>query len=1239
MKKNLTHTNGKYFYFFVAILLLMFFCFSAPLALAEGQFDVKAVKVGYYKLDNYQMIDKNGKRCGYGYEYLQYMASQNNFSYSYVGYDKPWSEQLEMLEKGEIDVLTYAHDNPQRRSRFDFVEKPIGTSNIIITVKSENEINYEARFNNFKGKQFGIIKQYMLNKEFAKFAKENNFFEQQTDEKVIEGLINSGCIVDTPDERANLHKNIKYYDGVEEMVNALQTGEIDATISLNTRNLVNETIVAELSEGIPFYIIVQKGDPKKLIGEMQRAIDKLSTEHPSLQSELKKKYFTKLDDAKNILFTHEELDFIASMKDRKLMAIVKPEREPLSYFSGGIARGIIPEIINEISKRSGINFDFVELNSATDHENFRINNDITCKLDATLDFNKAEDQGYKCTNEYMKLGICEITRKDIISNKKVAAQHFSRVTENYVNTKFSPSSITYFNTIDECVKAVKRSKVDSLYVDMFTAKNIIKNDVTNMLTYSTVIDATIPLCIAVSNGQNPLLLSVLNKAVDSIDDSFINSVINTNTNYGAEDFSLLALLYSNPTLSVALLSIVFFIVLLFTIHLANLKKTKIEVQKNNEFEKFITYVCNANDEVSEIDLTTKEVKIYSIDDEGKVNQQKSVLEVNLADIIHPDDLENFRKAINTEKIKNMIDTKGELYFETRVKEGEGYVWYSLLLQGMSKDKTHSSSFMAFKRNINDAKVEEIEMQQKLCDALENAQNASTAKGQFMSKMSHEIRTPLNAVIGFMTLASDCNSIDELKTYINKSQYSAKHLLNIINDILDISSIESGKLKIGHFAFDIKNVIASISTMFTSQANNKEINFDVKVTNLSQEFLLGDELRLSQVLINLLSNALKFTNTGGNVVLEIAQGTIKNNLIYYTFTVSDTGIGIDKEFLKTIFTPFEQESAKTAHTFGGTGLGLAISKNLVEMMNGAISVSSEKGVGTTFTVNIPFEIDSTTHEQTQQEVVDFSNVRALVVDDDNETCEYIKSLLKRCGVNTILANGGKDAIQILEENIAENTPLDLCLVDWKMPNMSGLTTIKQIRKIDKKIKIFVVTACDQSEVQDKIDKFNVERIITKPVFQSVMFDMLTNSFGMRKTVMVNKIKAYDFAGKRVLVAEDNMINMEIAKSFLTKVNFEVIPAKDGEEVVEIFENSKENEFDLILMDIQMPRLNGYEATKRIRESSHSQAKTIPIIAMTADAFAEDVANALSSGMNDHIAKPIDIKVMYETINKQIEGKQQ
>ena len=749
---------------------------------------------------------------------------------------------------------------------------------------------------------------------------------------------------------------------------------------------------------------------------------------------------------------------------------------------------------------------------------------------------------------------------------------------------------------------------------------------------------SINISMGVNENRDYRLISIIDEAIKTVKGNDVQRIIQNEIAQIKEERSLQALLYDYPEVSLGILGILLIVIFIICFYIYKSRNAHKEHLQAMELSRFMGYVCEANEMVMEINLNTREYAIHNMENgvlvSKKIPYSKEGAKV-FSNIFLPEDLERLRNELD---INSFLEIFGKaekgLDFEARAKAKDGaYRWYAYTIRSIPKSKNYPNNYIIFKRDIDEVNRKKEEQRQALEDALETARNASSAKGQFLSRMSHEIRTPLNAVIGYMDIAKDAtDNMEKMLHCIKNSDTAAKHLLSIINDVLDISSIESGKMKIAHSEFDLKKQLTSISSMFFSQAKEKKIRFEVKLKDFTEEWVIGDSLRMNQILMNLLSNAIKFTPEDGSIILSVTQMQNNDNKVYMKFEITDSGIGMSEEYQKKLFQPFEQESAMTAQKYGGTGLGLSICFNLVNMMGGSIDVKSKIEEGTTFTVSLYFD-KSKEHKENMDTIQNYSRLRVLVVDDDPGVCEYMKNLFKRCKVKCDIVKDGADAIKQMKRRFHTEYKYDMIIVDWNMPGMNGVEVAKRIKEeFDSELPIIIATAYDVTEFEDQAREAGVEKVISKPLFQSTIFDLLVSNYGKYEPVSATKKEVHDLKGIHILLAEDNEMNMEIAVDILSKAGIIVEQAVNGKEAYEKLTETKEGTYDAILMDIQMPIMDGYQATNAIRNSSHPEAGTIPIIAMTANAFAEDVAAALTSGMNDHISKPIDYDKLFMTLNK-------
>ena len=573
--------------------------------------------------------------------------------------------------------------------------------------------------------------------------------------------------------------------------------------------------------------------------------------------------------------------------------------------------------------------------------------------------------------------------------------------------------------------------------------------------------------------------------------------------------------------------------------------------------------------------------------------------------------------------------------------------YTFILEVMEKGGPRIKRFQVFyineelgrvcmtRADVTDVVRQEQKQKEELAAALVAAEQANAAKSDFLSRMSHEIRTPMNAIIGMSTIAAQSIGDDEqVADCISKIGISSRFLLSLINDILDMSRIESGKMLLKSERIPTEDFLVGINSICYSQAAAKGVEYECIVDPVLSDYYMGDAMKLQQVLINILSNAIKFTGEGGKVTFSVMERRkIKSDAIL-RFVVNDTGVGMNEEFLPHIFEPFSQESTGTTALYGGTGLGLAISKNIVDMMDGKINVRSIKGIGTEFTVDVKLGIseeEKLRHHQKKQNY-NFSHLKTLVVDDDVAVCESAVVTLKEMGVTAEWVDSGRKAVDRVSMLWAQGRYYDMILIDWKMPEMDGLETARRIRSIvGPEVTIIIMTAYDWVSIEHEAKLAGVNLLMSKPMFKSALVSAFTKALGEKEEEARRPdTEDYDFTGRRVLLAEDNAINTEVAVMLLESKGFAVDTAENGLRALELFSKSPTGYYDAILMDIRRPLMDGLTAAANIRHLSNQDAGTIPIIAMTANAFDEDIEKSRAAGMDAHLAKPIDPGRMYQTL---------
>ena len=537
-------------------------------------------------------------------------------------------------------------------------------------------------------------------------------------------------------------------------------------------------------------------------------------------------------------------------------------------------------------------------------------------------------------------------------------------------------------------------------------------------------------------------------------------------------------------------------------------------------------------------------------------------------------------------------------------------------------------------DIDEEMRQSMVQQQTLSDALVTAEQANTAKTAFLSNMSHEIRTPLNAIIGLDSLALRNELlVDETREYLEKIGDSARHLLGLINDILDMSRIESGRMSIRREEFSFRAMLEQINTMVMSQCSERGLKYECAVIGGVSDYYIGDDMKLKQVLINILSNAIKFTEAPGSVKLTVERTAVYEDQTTLRFTIADTGIGMDAEFIPKIFDSFTQEDGRRNSKYGSTGLGMAITKNIVELMNGAISVESQKGVGTTFSVVL--SLTNCDQLGQRENSVRLSDMRVLVVDDEEIAAEHARLVLDEAGISADISLSGPDALQMLEIAHTKQTPYNLVLLDWKMPDMDGLDVAREIRlRYDRETTVIILTSFNWDEIMDEALHVGVDSFLAKPLFASNVIDEFERIARKNNMSLFREKKRASLQGRRILLAEDIAINAEIMQELLKLREADIDHAENGRIAVDLFSQSPAGYYSAILMDVRMPEMDGLEAAGAIRALDHPDAKGIPIIALTANAFDEDVQRSLQAGMNAHLSKPVEPEHLYRTLEELI-----
>lgn len=683
------------------------------------------------------------------------------------------------------------------------------------------------------------------------------------------------------------------------------------------------------------------------------------------------------------------------------------------------------------------------------------------------------------------------------------------------------------------------------------------------------------------------------------------------------------------------------LLLFFSLYRVSRSRTeKRSILQDQKRLRVINALGHAYSSISLVNLKTEEIEVvkssnYMNPDQKGDRISKAHQEELIQQVIAEPFQKAYREFADMSTVAKRLKERMTLSLTARTVD-ERWMTMIIVPQEYDKDKNLCAVLVA-NRDVTEEKEREMEQDKNLRNALAAAEHANKAKTAFLNNMSHDIRTPMNAIIGFTALATaHIDSTELVLDYLKKIHTSGQHLLSLINDVLDMSRIESGSVRIEYTTVHLPDILHDLRTIIQGYVYSKQQDLYIDTQDVLHEDIVTDKLRLTQVLLNIISNAVKFTPVGGMVNIRVSEKPCRRE--GYTtviFSVKDNGIGMSPEFREQVFDSFSREHTVTENGIGGTGLGMAITKNIVDMMGGTIQVESEVGKGTEFTVRLECETAGVTVKRGA--IPEFKGARALVVDDDAETCMSVSRMLREIEMTADWTTSGKEAVLRAKEAYEQNQEFKVYIIDWLMPDMNGIETVRRIRMVvGPENPIIILTAYDWSDVEQEAKEAGVTAFVSKPLFLSELREVLMNP--EQRALLKNenqKLQAEsqrNYEGKKVLLVEDNELNREIATAIMQEIGLSVDIAEDGTDAVNIMSSAEGRKYDLIFMDIQMPKMDGYTATREIRTLTDLKCANIPIIAMTANAFEEDRKKAIKAGMNGHIAKPINADVILENLDQ-------
>ena len=1198
---------------------LIFIISSFITALADENSNNRTVKAGIFCFEGYHMKDENGSLTGYGIEFLNLVSEYSHLNFQYTGYDRSWGEMLDMLENGEIDVVTSARKTSEREESFAF-SYPIGRNNTILSIRIDNAQLHSYDYKTYDGMVVGQLTGSSQNQSLAKFARQKGFSYL-----------------------------VKEYSDSDILTAALQNGEVDAILSSDLRKTENEKTL-DIIEEDNFYAIVRKDDAD-LLHEINYAIEQMELNEGDWKNVLFYRYYGPVYSSE-LTFTEREKEYIRKIVsgEKKITITAFGDRKPYSYVENGELKGILPDYFSHVMELAGLPYEVVIPKDKEDYYNIAGTNGVDVVIDSISSIPTMEEATY-CgfnTDIYMTTGIARVIRQDFVGDIKTVAVSDSQSKALIVQELHEDVEFLSYPTREAAMQAVLDREVDAAYVYAYAAQLFVNKDTTHSLYYNIANNISIDFRMYVRNSTDHELITILNKCIQQLPNDMLNQFVSKYTTYTIEDMSFLQYLQANPKIMLIVVFIVVLtvciVVILYLKGRWNKKLLNATEQSNKEMSEQLAIVEALSREytnvfaVNEEKGTAKIVKLEGYVTKGlkkdSVEEQPyaPILEQYIRDRVHPEDQQYLTENLSLDKVREQLNANKEYTGSYRIQaDGENHHFQYTYVKVGENALVQNSFILAGFRNIDEMIHKEQEQKEVLAEALAQAQYANNAKTTFLNNMSHDIRTPMNAIIGFTSLAvTHIDNKAQVQSYLSKILTSSNHLLSLINDVLDMSRIESGKVKIEENEVSLPDIMHDLKTIVQADVKAKQLEFYIDTLDVVNETIICDKLRLNQVLLNILSNAMKYTKPGGMVSVRVIQ-TLEEQEDYasYEFRVKDTGIGMSPEFLKHVFEPFEREQTATVSGIQGTGLGLAITKNIVDMMNGTITVESEEGKGSEFIVKFRFRVaDSPVKSQRLEQLVD---LRALVVDDDVNTCVSVSKMLSTIGMHPDWTTLAKEALIRTEFALDQNEPYSAYIIDWMMPDMNGIELVRRIRKIiGDMTPIIILTAYDWADIEEEAKEAGVTAFCSKPIFFSELHGILAAPYMAQESSEETTTSELRFDGRKILLVEDNELNQEIAQAILENVGFIIDTADDGTIAVEMMKKMSADTYDLILMDVQMPIMNGYEATRAIRALNDPVKSKIPIVAMTANAFDEDRQEAIDAGMNGYVAKPINIEKLMETL---------
>ena len=1194
-------------------------CSTLPLAAFAGEESV-TVRVGYYENEVFQEgAGDDLVKTGYAYEYYRKISEYTGWKYEYVY--GGFSELYQMLLNGEIDLLAGLAFREERMSLIGYPDAIMGSESYYL-VRHDTDTDITQDLTTLNGKKIGVLDSAMVSTLNAFLAEHD------------------------------IQAEVTVFPDHTGLFGAFDSQEVDLLVAESDGAYGRDHAMPLLVFGTSDYYLCVSIQRPDLLAELNVAQTQLAEEDPNYINSLGAKYYPASIIAR--AFSNAELEWIAS-HDTLHIGYLENYLPYSDTDAQGQVTGLIRDYMPDMLKGLGIG----DLTVAyTGYEKYDDMIAAMCSGEIDAAFPVGGGLYYSEVNGINQSHAVASSSTELVycgeySEEKLqtfAVNENNRMQYYYVRTNYPHAEILLYPSIEDCLEAVLAGKVGVTTLNGLRANDILRNSKYKGLAMHQATKSD-DRCFGVEIG-NEGLLKLLNRGITILGSEYAQNISYRYTS-GLYSYGFVDMLRDHMALFAGVIfaiiaPIIFLLVRDSRRNRARLKEKELLLEQQalqKQQDQMITALASDYRSVYYVDLDRDEAICYRDDPRFSEAPGLGASFPFLRDFtafaynhVAEPYREGYLAFIQPENIRAALASQQIIAYRF-LELNDGKESYAMLRMAGVRHPEDRDDHIVHAIGVGFSDIDEdmrqsLAQQQALRDALDTAEQANRAKTAFLSNMSHEIRTPMNAIIGLNNIAmNDPTASDKVKEYLEKIGVSAHHLLGIINDILDMSRIESGRMVIKHEEFSFSKNLEQVNNMISSQCRDKGIHYECKAIGKIDDYYFGDAMKLKQVMLNILGNAVKFTPEGGTVTFLIEERHRFDNMATLRFTFRDTGIGMSKEYIPHIFEAFSQEDSSSTSKYGSTGLGMPITKSIVELMNGTIEVESEKGVGTTFTVTVTLEESDRKDTSMAEGDLNLHDMSVLVIDDDRIALEHAELILGQIGISCETAESGWEGIDKVRIRHGRQEEYDLILMDWKMPELDGVETTRQIRQIvGNDTPIIILTSFNWDDIAEEAKAAGVDTFVPKPLFAANVIDEFREAFRRKNEALAKRTA--DLRGLRVLLAEDIAVNAEIMKMVLVMREMEVDHAENGQEAVDLFASHEAGYYSAILMDMRMPVMDGLEATKAIRAMDREDAKSIPIIALTANAFDEDVQRSMQAGLDAHLSKPVEPEILFNTLEKLI-----